>query len=207
VEVNSADVVGIVLAAGRSSRMGRPKALLPAGGGAETFVGRLLGTLRAGGVAHVAVVGRPGDTALRAEVSAREPGPAFLVNPDPDRGQLSSLLIGVDYAESRRAAGILVVPVDIPMITPATIAAAIAAFRSSEAPIVRVTHAGQHGHPVLFRAALFAELRTADPSVGAKAVVRARAGDVLAVDVPDPGVLRDIDVPEDYRRMFGTFPA
>jgi molybdenum cofactor cytidylyltransferase len=66
---------------------------------------------------------------------------------------------------------------------------------------VRAVHAGRHGHPVLFGRAVFGELRHADPATGAKAVVRAHAADVLNVDVPDPGVLLDIDLPEDYDEM------
>ncbi len=62
------------------------------------------------------------------------------------------------------------------------------------------------GHPVLFRDVVFDELRTADPAIGAKAVVRARAGEVLDVDVDDPGVVRDVDAPDDYAALFDVRP-
>ena len=59
-----------------------------------------------------------------------------------------------------------------------------------------------HGHPVLFKREVFAELRAADSAVGAKAVVRANAARVLDVEVDDPGVTIDVDTPADYERFF-----
>jgi molybdenum cofactor cytidylyltransferase len=72
--------------------------------------------------------------------------------------------------------------------------------------MARVAHAGRGGHPVLFRDVVFDDLRTADPAIGAKAVLRARAGDVLDVEVDDPGVLRDVDAPDDYIALFDALP-
>jgi CTP:molybdopterin cytidylyltransferase MocA len=63
-------------------------------------------------------------------------------------------------------------------------------------------HNGRHGHPVIFGRAVFGDLRRADRTVGAKAVVRARAHPDGEVDVDDPGVLSDVDEPEDYARLF-----
>jgi len=183
--------------------MGRPKALLPCLPAAETFTARIVRSLRAGGVSDVVVVGRDADDDLRTHVAGLEPATAFVVNPDPSRGQLSSVLVAVEYAAHRSAEAILVMPVDIPRVRPDTIAAALAAFIRRDAPIVRMMHRGRHGHPVIFRATLFDALRAADPSIGAKAVVRAYADQVLNVEVDDPGVLHDVDVPEDYERLFG----
>lgn len=95
----------------------------------------------------------------------------------------------------------LVTLVDLPLVTPATVAAVLSAFATSGRPIVRAVHGGRHGHPVLFGRAVFGELRHADPATGAKAVVRAHAADLLDVEVPDPGVLLDIDRPHEYDQM------
>ena len=94
-------VPGIVLSGGRSSRMGRPKALLPAG--AETFVGRIVRTLRAGGVGELLVVAPTADLAARigAALAAHAAPPRIVVNPDPARGQLSSLLVGLEVLDPR----------------------------------------------------------------------------------------------------------
>ena len=87
-----------------------------------------------------------------------------------------------------------------------TIAASIAAFNRGGAPIVRVTHDGRHGHPVIFAARVFEDLRAADISIGAKAVLRRNPGLVYNLEVDDPGILRDVDFAGDYRAAFGHDP-
>ena len=92
----------------------------------------------------------------------------------------------------------------MPTVRAETVGRVLEAFRLTRAPIVRSTHHQQHGHPVIFGASIFGELRRADPAVGATSVVKAHAGSVIDVEVDDPGVLRDVDTPEDYRRLFGV---
>jgi molybdenum cofactor cytidylyltransferase len=196
-------VPGLILASGRSSRMQRSKALLPCGGAGETFVRCLARALGQGGVAETLVIGRPGDDALRSEVAAIGGTVRFVDNPDADTGQLSSVLAGLRAADAPAVAGILVAPVDMPSISADTVAALLAVFRTTGAPIVRAVHRGRHGHPVIFARTLFGELARADPSLGAKAVVRAHDSAIVNVEVDDPGVLTDVDTPEDYLRVFG----
>ena len=194
-------VLGIILAAGQSSRMGRSKALLPLPAHGLSFVSTTIQTLRAGGVQHVAVVGRPGDGELRREVVRSVPAVPLLENPTSHLGQLSSLLVGIDYAEQIGAGAVMVLPVDIPLVRSETVAALLAVSADGTTPIVRPRYQHRHGHPVLFAAAIFPELRTTDLALGARAVVRRDPTRVMDVDVDDPGVLRDFDVPEDYRRL------
>jgi molybdenum cofactor cytidylyltransferase len=189
-------IPAIVLAAGASSRMGRPKALLEADG--RTFVRRILDTLREGGTDDVVVVVRPDAVRLEREVSA---GLGRTVeNPDPDRGQLSSLLVGLDAVDCPEVDAVLVTLVDVPLVAAPTIAALLARARLSPAPILRATYRGVHGHPVVFTRAVFAALRATDPAAGARPVMRAYAIDDVEVD--DPGVVRDVDTPGDYRQLF-----
>jgi molybdenum cofactor cytidylyltransferase len=204
--VTDAPTFGLVLAAGRSTRMGRPKALLTCPPDPDTFVARIVRVLRDGGVDPVVVVVRPDDNALQQHVRRFVPDVELVENPHPDRGQLSSLLVGLDYAQSHGARAIVVMPVDVPQVRAETVAALLRAAAVSDAPILRVVHGTRHGHPVLFRDAVFDELRHADPSLGAKAVVRARADETVDVHVDDPGVLRDVDVPDDYAALFGSPP-
>jgi molybdenum cofactor cytidylyltransferase len=199
-------VVGVVLAAGASRRMGRPKALLSFGPGGEPFVVRIVRTMFDAGLLHAIVVHRPADAALRSTVAPLGPGVTTIANPEPERGQLSSLLTAIERAEDMGAHGVLVMPVDIPAVRAGTIRLALDEFRRNAAPIVRVTHRTQHGHPVIFGAGTFDELRRADSALGAKAVLRAHAGALIDLEVDDPGVLSDVDVPEDYRRLFGVVP-
>jgi molybdenum cofactor cytidylyltransferase len=198
-------IAGIVLAAGRSSRMGASKALLAASD-TDTFLSRLVATLRAGGVPDPMVVARDDDEGVRAE--ARRCGARVIVNPRADEGgQLSSILAGLAAVDHARVRALVVMPVDAPLVTPQTIAELLAAFDATLAPVVRPCHRGRHGHPVLFSRAVFDELRRADPSLGAKAVLRAHAAAILNLEVDDAGVLGDIDTPDSYRAAFGHDPS
>lgn len=182
--------------------MGKPKALLQHEDGVTTFVAHAIQTARAAGVANILVVGRDGDDGLRREVE-RE-GATLVVNPDPDRGQLSSLLVGLEEAVQRFDADTVVVtPVDVPLVTPSGLRLLLQRAATSGAVILRASADGRHGHPVIFKRPVFGELRDADPNVGARAVVHRDPGRVLDVDVGDPGVTIDVDTPDDYRRAFG----
>ena len=87
---------------------------------------------------------------------------------------------------------------------PAAIRLLLARAATSAAPIVRAVHRGEHGHPVIFKRRIFDALRAADPAQGAKAVVR--AAEVEDVETGDPGVVDDIDTPEDYARLLEKSP-
>ena len=195
-------VAGLILAAGRSTRMGRPKALLTQVFTRRTFVAHLISASHEAGLTTVFVIGQAANVELAAEVD--RVGATLLVNDTPERGQLSSILVGLDAAERLDASAILVMPVDVPLVSSTVIAQIVAAANRSDARIVRATHAGRHGHPVLFKRSVFDEVRSADPSIGARGVVRADPARVLDVEVNDPGVTLDIDTPEDYRRAFGV---
>lgn len=175
--------------------MGRPKALLQVGG--RTFVRRILETLRDGGIDEIAVVLRPEHMAEKAEVAA---GAGRIVeNSRADEGQLSSLIAGLDAVDYPGVEAVLVTLVDVPLIQSSTIHVLVDRARRSPAPIVRASFRGHHGHPVVFKRQVFNALRTADPAVGAKAVLRAFA--VEDVDVDDPFVVEDVDTPDDYARL------
>ena len=194
-------IPAIVLAGGASVRMGRPKALLPLDG--RPFVRRVLEALQAGGVDEAVVVTRPGADELAREVTAAGYGRA-IVNPDPDRGQLSSLLVGLAAVDRPDVDAVLVTLVDVPLVKPGTIATLLARAATSGAPILRAVHEGRHGHPVVFKRVLFEALRAADLAVGAKAVMRAHQ--IEDVEVADAGVSVDVDTPADYARLTAPPP-
>jgi molybdenum cofactor cytidylyltransferase len=89
--------------------------------------------------------------------------------------------------------------VDHPDVGPAIVDLLIARFEETSRPIVLPVHRGRRGHPVLFSRAVFDEIRRAPESVGARQVVWDHQGDLLEVEVPDPGIGRDVDTPGDYR--------
>ena len=183
-----------MLAAGASSRMGRPKADLTLGPAGLTFVDAIVKTLTASGVSIVRLVVAAGGSRRGADV---------VVNPDPEAGMLSSIHCGL-RALPHGLQGVLVWPVDHPLVGRATVIAMIDALRSGGAPIVVPTHDGRRGHPVLFSARVLPELLEADASRGAVAVVKAH-DDRLELTVPDRGILCDVDTPEDYERFVSTF--
>ena len=192
----SAAIPGLVLAAGASRRMGRPKALLPLGSSGLTFVRIICDTLRAAGVAPVMVVTR---AELADSLAAVVPGIELVVNREPDRGQLSSLLAGLETLGAPEAA--LVTLVDLPLVHASTVASLLATWHRTRAPLVRPLWAGRHGHPVIFGAPLLDALRKADLATGAKPVVHRFLSDAVSVAVDDPGTVDDIDTPEAYDRL------
>ncbi len=188
----------VVLAAGASERMGRPKALLPLGN--TTFLGAILATLQAAGVVTVRVVLGARSEAIAGAASM--PPEAVVRNPAWRSGMLSSVRAGLD-ALPPAAEAFLIWPVDHPLVRPETVRALIAALRSTGAPLALPVHEGRRGHPVLFASRLAGSLRAAPESEGARAVVHAHLRDAAIVEVPDPGVAADIDTPEAYARFVG----
>src|SRR3954465_9914265 len=186
----------ILLAAGASTRMGRPKALLTTGG--KTFIRKVLEDLRDGGVSSVAVVMRPGQPEIAAQGARAGFGQA-VENPRPDEGQLSSLLVGLDAVDRPDVDAVLVTLVDVPMIGAESVRALLERARASRSPVLRAVHGGRHGHPVLFKRELFDALRDADPALGAKRARRPGAGE--NGKVPNPVFVMDIDPPADYDRL------
>lgn len=127
--------------------------------------------------------------------------PSIARNPDPSRGQLSSLLIGMDAVVRVDTEAILVTLVDVPMVAVSTVTRVVTVWERTRAPIVRPAIGDRHGHPVIFDRALFDALRGAPLDAGAKAVVRAHDRDLLNVPVEDEGCLVDIDTPHEYRKL------
>lgn len=199
-------VPGVILAGGRSSRMGRPKALLP-DDDRETFVSRLVRTLGDAGVAEVVVVVAVDGpvNAIRSTLATTHRAPRIALNQDSSRGQLSSLLTGLEAVDRPGVDALLMTLVDVPLVGVSTVRALLDAYARTRAPIVRPVRQvdAAHGHPVIIDRSVFDELRGADPRTGARPVVRARAAEIENVSVEDCGAFLDIDTPADYRRVFG----
>jgi len=195
-------LAAIILAAGDSSRMGRPKALLPDPSG-RPFVARVVRAFLAAHISDVVIVTGSLHAAIVDAIVADRPAvaPVFVTNPQPSLGQLSSLWIGLDAAAKPDVEGVLVTPVDIPMVRPSTIRQVIEVWERTRAPIVRPAVGEQHGHPVLFDRGVFDALRRAPLTEGARTVVHAYGDRVMNVTVDDEGCLIDIDTPADYEAV------
>ncbi len=187
----------VILAAGTSSRMGTPKALLDAGAG-ECFLDRLAGTFLDAGCAVTVVLGEQAEAIRQA--SRRGAALRFALNPDPSRGQLSSLQCGL-RAVAPGADAIFFTPVDAPGISLETILVLkdLLAGMDFAIPIFE----GKRGHPVLMRAACAAEFLALPDGSSARDILHARRAGTRFVEVADPAILDDIDDPEDYDRWRG----
>lgn len=191
-----------MLAAGSSTRMGEPKALLKDGNG-QPFVARVLHTLHTAGITDLAVVTGVLHKEIVAAVAVDPPRATairFARNADPTRGQLSSLQTGLDMVAAAWVDGVVVTLVDVPFVTATTVRAVLETWRKTHALIVRPALGDRHGHPVIFSRELFDDLRRADPAVGAKAVLRTHADRIVNVTVEDEGAYLDLDTPEEYAR-------
>jgi molybdenum cofactor cytidylyltransferase len=182
--------------------MGQPKLLLPYG--AETVIGAVVAALRGGGVEDIVVVIDPDDRGLAQWSSAA--GVGFTLNPSPEHGMLSSIQAGIEglggaAALARRGDVVLVCPADLPALAPETVHLLLARQAESGALLVQPVHRGRHGHPLLIAPSLIPEIATLDREIGLRQLRDRHSGDLLEVDVADPGVVQDVDTPEDYRRL------
>src|SRR5947208_12738722 len=189
---------GVVLAAGRSERMGRPKALLDFRG--QPFVVRIRQVLEALDVKLRVVV--LGSDASRIR-PALAPHDCYIVERAATAGPIGSLRAALAALEPLRPTGIVVWPVDLPHVRVTTVERLLEAYRRTGAPAVVPCFAGRRGHPVIWDRTLFAELTTSSAATqhGAPAVLVAHEPDVVTVGVDDPAVLDDLNTPADYERL------
>ena len=179
--------------------MGRAKATLPLGGG-DTFLSRIVRTFLEAGVDDVVVVVGHDAEAIAASVSQAALRARLVMNPNYDRGQLSSIIAGLNVVDRPGVSATLITLVDVPLVSAETVRAVVDCYRRTQAPVVRPTSGTRHGHPLLIDRALFAALRTAEPGAGAKPVVRAHASAAGDLPIADEGAFIDIDTEEEYRK-------
>ncbi|HVS82247.1 MAG TPA: nucleotidyltransferase family protein [Pyrinomonadaceae bacterium] len=199
------DVAAILLAAGRSRRMGAFKPLLPFGD--RTVIECCVSNLRAGGIDEIVVV--VGHRAENVREQLKNSQVRFAVNPDPDSEMSASIALGVEQVSSN-ARALVVALVDHPAVPPEVVRILIDEWKHG-ATLVQPEHAGRGGHPVLIDMAYRDEMPVLDPSQGLRALFAAHREQVRRVPVASPYVARDMDTWEDYRRLhedvFGVSPA
>jgi molybdenum cofactor cytidylyltransferase len=171
--------------------MGFPKALLDLGG--ETFLDRLIGLFAPYCEQTVVVLGHHAER-IRSGVQRET---EFVVNPDPERGQLTSLQAGFG-ALRPDVEQVFFTPVDYPGIRAETVQACKAAAGET---IVVPEYNGRHGHPVLIPAVLTAEFLALPATESARTVIHRHAARTRYISVDDPGILLDVDDAEAYRAI------
>ena len=196
-----ARVAGVILAAGASSRMGQDKALLRWGD--KTFLEHLLAALRNAETDPVRVVLGANADQVQKEISLGA-GEAVL-NPNWQKGMLSSLIAGLNSLTTGVEAAAVCL-VDHPCVSSTLIRALCENFRAGDKLIVAPTYRGRRGHPVLFSATLFDELRAAPLAVGARHVVRRHADDILELPTEEEGVLLNTNDRAAYEKILSKQP-
>lgn len=192
--MTSISTAAIVLAAGASTRMGRPKALLELGG--RTFMEAIAEAARAAGVDPVLfVLGPPDGERIRQRLP---PGCRAAWNDDPGRGMLSSIQAGV-AALQHQVDRVLIWPVDQPTVGAATVRQLLDA--ASQCEIAVPQYEGRGGHPVRIGRSLFPELLALPVAEGMRALLRAHPEAIARIPVEDPGVSLDVDTPEELDRL------
>lgn len=184
-------LAAVILSGGASRRMGSPKALVSYQG--APFLEHLLSVTRhpAIGVRRV-VLGPDADEILQQVALAPE---EIVLNKDWERGQLSSIHAALRSLPAD-SAGMLLCPVDHPLVSATLVNNLIATFLETRAPVVLPTFEGRRGHPVIFSAVVYEELLRAPLETGARAVVWAHKNEVQEVSTTEEGCVLNLNEPD-----------
>ena len=195
-------IAAILLAAGRSRRMGRDKLALPWGD--KTVFERCLDTLLYSKLAEITVVVSDESKTFRNQLATH---PAFLSgrmryaqNPSPERGMSFSIRRGLRKV-SRGIQGVLITLGDQPLLKGRTINTLVRAFTPGEGRIVVPFYKGKRGNPVLFDRCYIDELSQLRGDVGGRSVIKSHPDKVIRVRTRSEGVVRDIDTLKAYRDL------
>ena len=206
--------VAIILAAGESRRMGRPKQLLPFGN--QTMLECVIDAFRSPRVDEIVVVlGHQADEIAAKIEGGRglsaptgrgaEAAPTFQIvrNPRYQQGMFTSVQAGL-RAQPKQATLVLIALCDQPRLRRETVEKLIGQFEKERHKILVPVYGGRQGHPLLFRAAYAKEILAMDASLTLKHFLAAHADDIERMTVEDEGVLIDIDDRETYERELGS---
>lgn len=190
------DKIGaVVLGAGLSRRMGSPKLLLP--WGATTVIGKVVSTCVGAGAAEIVVVTGAETVSIRAALADLPATTVF--NPDYQQGEMvSSLKVGLGALPEAIAAALVVLG-DQPQIEANTISLVVGAYRSSQAQIVVPSYELRRGHPWLLHRSLWERIQSLSGERTMRDFLNEHAHLIHYVAVDTPGILKDLDTPQQYQ--------
>ena len=187
----------VIVAAGRASRMGKTKPLLPVPGG--NMLTREIELLARAGVRHTVVVTGHDAERIRAECSG--PGVEFVFNPEyASTGMIDSMGMGL-AALPDSMEGAFVLPADAPAFSLFTLRRERDTFDDGNADVIRPWTGELPGHPLLIRSRFFPEIRAYGGENGLRGLLSLHPNRIREVELPEPGLAMDADTPEDYRRL------
>ena len=193
-------ITGIILAAGRSTRMEKTKQLLPFGD--STILGTVIENALESDLDGITLV--LGHEHKKIKNSLKEQFRSYrfriVVNPDYEKGQSTSLICGIKSIDSKTDAAMFLLG-DLPCVGPRTIDQIISGFDPAFSDIVVPCFKGKRGNPVIISQALFPELETISADTGARTLFSKYQNRLLKIEVDDPGILMDIDTPDDYNHV------
>ena len=192
----------VVLAAGRSGRMGPQKLLLPLHG--QPIITGIVDELLRSPLERIVVVVGRNTAQIQNALAGRVD--TFAQNPDPAGDMLSSVRCGLRVLPAACEA-VLVVLGDQPGITQGLVAGLVRAFRETRRGIIVPAQAGRRGHPLLFAAHFCDEILTHYDGIGLHGLLAAHPAEILEHAVPSAMVLDDVDTPEDYARLVKSTPV
>ena len=189
-------LAAVILSGGASRRMGSPKALLPYQG--RPFLEHLLDVAKHPGIGVRRVVLGPDADAISAQVALK--ADEIVINKDWERGQLSSIQMAIRSLPAGTD-GLLLCPVDHPLISASLVADLIDSFEKTNASVVVPLYEGRRGHPVIFAARLYEELLNAPDDIGARAVVWAHRNEICEVSTTEEGCVLNLNDPEAFGKI------
>ncbi|MBN1996378.1 nucleotidyltransferase family protein [candidate division KSB1 bacterium] len=188
-------IQAVILAAGRSSRMGTPKPLLKIKG--KTFLQHIAGCLYQAGIQKITVV--LGFNARYIQAAA-PPELNYVVNHNFDNGQFSSLQCGIRHLEPERR-GVLVCLGDQPHIQVEWVKKIMETLKNTPGDIFIPVFQGKSGHPVLYSSALFQKILSMSPTQTARDLRNDKSVKLVHVPLQSSGILQDADYPEDIKQI------
>jgi molybdenum cofactor cytidylyltransferase len=196
------DITALILCAGRSSRMGNLKPLLPLG--KDNFIERSINLFRRVDIKDILIV--LGHEAQKIITFLDGLNVRWVLNDNYDRGMFSSIQTGVRKLDENSGAFFLH-PADIPFVHADTLQFLMQAFETGKTDVCRPCYLGRPGHPPLVSTALTGAISEFNGAGGMRAVFARYREKTLDIDCHDPGILMDIDTPEDYEKALKTFSS
>lgn len=191
-------IAAVLLAAGQSIRMGRSKLELPWKDG-QSIISHVVDVFLQAGASPVLVV--TGGMSERIEASLRGKEIEFAHNPDfAVGGMLSSIKVGLRTLEHWAVEAALISPADLPLLCPTTVQKIIHVWENDKPPILSPSYEERRGHPVLVAKPEWEAILGLEVDQTLRDFLRQREREISYLIVDDPGILSDVDTPEEYRK-------